>query len=395
MRILLVTDWNRLRGGAEAYIGMLYDGFTAAGDEVSLLTSSVGDRGEGRADWVAHGSESMLQQSVLQIANPWAIRTLALALRNHRPDVVVINMFLHHLSPAILTLLRKYPTVILVTDYKLICPVGSKLLPDGRHCDVKAGLPCWRNGCTSLAHWLRDRPRYALLRHSLRNVNRIVSAGRSPKNELQRSGLPSRNLEMPVAPPGEGYLRQVDPSPRFLFVGRLDREKGVDVLLAAMRRVLPTHPQATLRIVGRGADHERLVGLSQDLGLDSAVTFTGWLEPPQVEREISAAWALVAPSLWAEPFGMVAPEAMVRGVPVIASDCGGFADTVTDGETGFLVPAGDTAALADRMARVAAGDLSHTLPEDLRQSLEERFSVKTHLVQLRAILAETTEGPPG
>jgi glycosyltransferase involved in cell wall biosynthesis len=87
--------------------------------------------------------------------------------------------------------------------------------------------------------------------------------------------------------------------------------------------------------------------------LQGAVAFRGRLPFAGVEHELLDAWALVAPSLWAEPFGMVAPEAIVRQVPVIATRTGGFADTVVDGVTGLLVPNGDESALADAMLAVA------------------------------------------
>ncbi len=394
MRILLVTDWNRLRGGAEAYVATLAQGLGAAGHEVALLTSSVGDRGQGRADFVAWGSESPVLQSLVQIANPLALSAVRRAMAEHRPELVIVNMFMHHLSPAILLALRRVPTLLLVTDYKIVCPIGSKLLPDNTPCEVEAGLSCLKNGCTSLPHWLRDRPRYALLKRGLRNVDERVCCGEGPQRELERMGLPSIRLEIPVASPGVDYRRRPASSPLFLFVGRLDREKGVDVLLRSLPGLLHSDPRVRLKIVGRGVEQANLERLARELGVESAVTFTGWLDPDRVEEQLARAWALVAPSLWPEPFGMVAPEALIRGVPVIATDHGGFAATVEDGETGFLVPSGDAGALEVAMQRVIDDELPRTLSDERRQALSRRFSIEEHLGRLTEIIERMTAGRP-
>jgi hypothetical protein len=114
MRILLITDWNRGRGGAEDYIAGLRQGLVQAGDQVRLLTSSVGTAGDGQADYIAYGTERIAAQAFLQVANPFAIATVHRAVREFRPDVAVVNMFAHHLSPAALLPLSGTPSILLV-----------------------------------------------------------------------------------------------------------------------------------------------------------------------------------------------------------------------------------------------------------------------------------------
>lgn len=135
------------------------------------------------------------------------------------------------------------------------------------------------------------------------------------------------------------------------------------------------------------AELERLV---VSLGLQGAVTFRGRLPFVQVEQELVDAWALVAPSLWAEPFGMVAPEAIVRHVPVIATGNGGFADTVIDGVTGLLVPNGDESALAGAMLAVAERRrfTEPTLPSDAVAELVQRLDGSRYAACLRDVFTE-------
>src|SRR5690606_20495241 len=104
------------------------------------------------------------------------------------------------------------------------------------------------------------------------------------------------------------------------------------------RRVTPT---ARLRVVGEGPERPALEALARSLGLDGAVSFRGWVSPADVEHELADAWAQVVPSLWAEPLGLIALEAIVRGVPVIASAAGGLGEIVEHGRSGLLFPNGD------------------------------------------------------
>ena len=110
MRALLITDWMASSGGAESYITWVRDGLRAAGDEVRLLTSSAGTAGDGSAEYRAYGTDLLVAQAFLQIVNPFAVAEVRRALREFRPDVAFVNMFEHHLSPAILGQLRGVPT---------------------------------------------------------------------------------------------------------------------------------------------------------------------------------------------------------------------------------------------------------------------------------------------
>ena len=107
--------------------------------------------------------------------------------------------------------------------------------------------------------------------------------------------------------------------------------------------------------MGDGPERPRLEALARSLGLEATVQFVGSVPREQIEAELVAPWALVAPSTWAEPLGLTALEAIVRGVPVVASATGGFAETVQPGVSGLLFPNGDEHALADRLAEVASG----------------------------------------
>ena len=388
MRILLVSDWMSNVGGSEAYITGLQRWLVEAGDDARLLT--CGGDGDAASDIRAFGTDNVIAQSVLQLHNPFAVAAVRRAVREFRPDAALVSQFVYHLSPSVLPALGSVPTVASIMDYKAVCPVGSKLLPDGTICRVPAGTICRREGCVGTVQWLRDQPRYALVRAALRKADRILCASGWMQAELARNGIESECLPIPIERPSVTFVRAPAGQPTFVFVGRLSREKGLDALLAAFAQVRSRFPQARLRIVGDGpllAEARRLVA---SFALGDTVHFTGRLAPAGVESMLRDAWALVAPSIWAEPYGLVAAEAILRGVPVVASLAGGFAETVQDRVSGLLVPNGDIGQLASALEDVASGRAfpGQQIPADAVSRLAQRLSPPNHVERLHQIWSQ-------
>jgi D-inositol-3-phosphate glycosyltransferase len=153
-----------------------------------------------------------------------------------------------------------------------------------------------------------------------------------------------------------------------LFVGRIEPLKGIDTLLEAMalleREEWMASRSLCLAVVGGDPDGspeqmteemKRLQALRQSLGLSQLVTFLGKRDQDTLPYYYSAAEAVVVPSHY-ESFGLVALEAMACGTPVVASETGGLVFLVRDGETGFHVPVGDAAALAEKIGRLIRED---------------------------------------
>jgi glycosyltransferase involved in cell wall biosynthesis len=126
-------------------------------------------------------------------------------------------------------------------------------------------------------------------------------------------------------------------------VGRLSQEKGHRFLLAAMPEILAREPQAQLLIVGSGPLEAELRTQVEALSLTQCVHFLGYLQA--VHTAYSRMDILVVPSL-SEAFPLVALEGMVMNLPIVGADVGGLTEIILDGETGLLVPPGDSAALA-------------------------------------------------
>ena len=152
-------------------------------------------------------------------------------------------------------------------------------------------------------------------------------------------GLDDSYFDDAVAPP--------ENTARLLSVGRLSPEKGHLVLLDAFAELRATHPRARLVCAGDGPMRGEITARIAALGLDDAVEITGWVDAARIRGELDRATALVQPS-FIEGLPVVIMEAMARRRPVISTYVAGIPELVTP-DTGWLVPAGETGALAAAM----------------------------------------------
>lgn len=156
----------------------------------------------------------------------------------------------------------------------------------------------------------------------------------------------------------------------FLFIGELRRLKGVDVLLEAMARIVPTHPIRTV-IVGSGAEGEALKAEARRRGLDVYVTFAGSMP---AREALPLGHCLVVPSR-AESFPYVVLEAGAAGKPLIATQVGGIPEIVAGTDIALIAP-GSVSALVSAMERVLADpERARAQAAALRQVVQEKFTV--------------------
>jgi glycosyltransferase involved in cell wall biosynthesis len=148
-------------------------------------------------------------------------------------------------------------------------------------------------------------------------------------------------------------------TPLLLFAGRLVTFKGIDHLLDALV-LLKERPQPHLLLIGDGPHQASLERRAAALGLSDRVTFAGPQPHAELPRYYAIADAFVVPSIAHETFSIAACEAMSCQRPVIGTRVGGLPEVVRDGETGYLVPPGDAAALADRIGALLGDPAERT-----------------------------------
>lgn len=212
----------------------------------------------------------------------------------------------------------------------------------------------------------------------VRRADRFVALTGEGAAEIERYKFaPERISTIPNGVDLDSFRPQAWPSLsadeplRLLFVGRLTRQKGVDVLLTALSRLRQELP-FRLRIVGTGEEDGRLRAQATQVGIESVVEFAG--SRSDIIREYSGCELLVLPSRF-EGMPNVVLEAMACARPVLSTTIGGSADLVTDGSDGWLVRVDDPDALAQAIVRV--GTLRAQLAEyglRARRTVESRYA---------------------
>lgn len=200
------------------------------------------------------------------------------------------------------------------------------------------------------ATWLLERPIPAVYRGV---PAQVVSP--STAADLVRRGFPAADIE--VIPNGVDLARFHVPSeaerfarPTLLFMSRLRRYKGADLLLRALHGLRAGGLDARAVIAGKGDDEPRLRALAGELGLGSAVEFAGYVDEDRKLELLRRSWVHVLPSA-KEGWGLTVLEAGACGTPSVVSDAPGLRDSVPAG-TGLRVPHGDVPALTAALRRI-------------------------------------------
>ena len=223
------------------------------------------------------------------------------------------------------------------------------------------------------------------------------------KNELQRLfGLPYEKIN--VVPNGininsfngierdYNFRRQyaADNEKIILFMGRLVYEKGIQHLIDAMPKILSNYNDVKLIVAGKGGMLDELKAKVDFLGLSQKVYFTGYLNSKQVPKMYKCADISVFPSTY-EPFGIVALEAMLAGVPTVVSDTGGLNEIIDHGVNGMKSYTGNANSLADSILTLLFDQqLCSEITKNAKQKVKNEYNwtklaQDTHFVYQKAI----------
>lgn len=398
MRIITVNKYYYDRGGTERYLFLLADLLTKNGHTViPFAMEDPKNRPTPYAtffvspvDFGVHARRSVVGSLRATARLFWsreAAKKFDALLTATRPDVIHLHNIYHHLSPSILSVARRHgvPVVMSVHDYQLVWP-------DYVLCGYVRGvspLAVVRRRCIQgsyaksalvVAAWMLHR----MFRLYDRGVRRFIVPSNAMRDIVVEAGLDAARVAVvphPL-PPEAAHTVPASSAPRrsLLYMGRLSREKGVDIFLRAMHT---GESHVAIRIAGDGPERGHLERLA---AAGSPVTFLGHLDRAALDRELDAALAVVVPSVWQEPFGFVVLEAFARGVPVIASRIGALPELVDDGITGFLVPAGDARALREKIDWLIAHPAERAaMGERARASVRARHNADAYLAKLLQI----------
>lgn len=328
MRILHVNEIAQFTGGVERVMFDIAMSLSSRGFEQSLL-------------FLDGPLDVRFEQAFSKISDQLD------GLRRLSPDVVLV-----HKAPSdvIEKLTDLFPVVRMVHDHDIVCPRKHKYFPLSKEiCTKPVGAACVAHGCLIQRNRSGSLPiKLGSLRkqYSEMAINKklrgLIVGSQWMKQSLIINGFNEQSVA--VIPPVPSSLSSIKPSENratdklILFVGQMIRGKGPDKLIKALP-ALKGNWRA--QFVGQGNLLDHCRQLASDLGIADRIDFLGMVDHEKLDTYYKNARAVVVPSIWPEPFGMVGIEAMSRARAVVGFNSGGIPDWLSNNETGLIVDTGD------------------------------------------------------
>lgn len=373
-----------IKGGAELSLQLIVEGMKSLGHEV--VVASLHPENSVKTDWVnevkvirvplknsywPYGTTqppklSRMAWHLSDRKNGEMGKTLREILRSEQPDVVSC----HNLAGWSISVWNEIhaagiPIVQVLHDFYLLCPNSNM---------NKGGKPC-ASQCLSCGLMRSNHAKAS------DKVTSVVGISRSILNRFITNGY-FQNAEKQViynfrqAPEAHApRIRKPDQKLTVGYLGTISKVKGVEWLITQFRKL---GISASLKIAGKGED--KAVSELKTLSQNHPIDFVGYVTPHDFLSQIDL---LVVPSLWEEPLGMVAIEALAAGVPVITSGKGGLSESVKHEQNGLICPPEDPDSLGQAIFRLyddAAlyNHLSAAAPESVSHFLDKDRLVKEY-----------------
>ncbi|MBW4615426.1 MAG: glycosyltransferase family 4 protein [Desmonostoc vinosum HA7617-LM4] len=297
---------------------------------------------------------------------------------------------------------QECPAVFTLHNHSTYCPSGTKYLENrATVCDRTMNpLGCawghlvdncgsrrpqniikdWGNAYHPLA--ILKKLNISVIANSDYVRGQIISSGLSPKKVVTLHC----GVQLPKSIP-QPLDKETHQNQRILFAGRIVPYKGIEWLIKALAK---SDRQIHLDIAGDGWGKPSMEKLANEMGLSKSITWHGWCNSDKLETLYQQCLAVIFPSLWPEPAGLITLEAYARYRPIIASAVGGIPEHVQDGQTGILVSPNNIQQLAEAINNLATNyQKTRLLGEQGQTWFQQEFSLDVHVQRLERIYTKT------
>ena len=308
---------------------------------------------------------SKVKQVFLMAANPDSIRLVREKIRNRRPDVILLHNIMPVGSAALYLYLSRcgIPVIHYIHNFRPFsvngyCWGNGQIISDGLYTDFRAEIRA--------ASWQESRLKTAYYAFLIKTLHAIgvyrkmagwIAISSFMKDAFIKGGIAGEKIATIPHSLDPGKWEEVFTNsvpfgapPQFLFLGRISEEKGVRTLLEAWEIYRAKGGKGVLRIAGEGPLDDEVAARCESL---EGAEFIGFTSGEEKARLLASCTAMIVPSVWWEPLGLVLYEAYSFGKPVLAARSGGIVDHVTDGETGWIHEPGNAKQLAEHIEEAA------------------------------------------
>lgn len=336
--ILIVHNYYQISGGEDTVVANEIRLLKEHGHEVFLYTRN-------NSELKSFSKFRKLFLPITTVFNPKTYKDVKKIIKENNIDVVHVHNTLNLVSPSVYYAARncKVPIVQTVHNFRLLCPAAT-FYRDGNVCEdcVEKGLFCAvKNSCyresklQTLVCVISTEIHRALKIYS--KINYICLTEFNRQKLLTVNGNDRRKIfdeEKIFIKPNMVFLDEDKPDVQkedyFLFVGRVEKIKGMDILIQAFENL----PLNRLFVAGTGNDFEYYQNMVKQKGLQN-IEFLGFQQKQQLQMIMQKAKAIIVPSQWYEGFPMTIVEAFSLGVPVIGADIGNVGSLIKDGINGW------------------------------------------------------------
>lgn len=337
MKILEINESHYPVGGAESYFFKITRALRERGHTVKSLGFGEKNRTIEKEVVIKETKSRYGRYFWRLFPNPRVYRKIHQVVKEFRPDVVHIHN-INKYTFSILLAIRGQNVVQTVHDFLLVCPGLWCVYKDTlKVCPGGFGVKCMRHKCIKWRHAFGLIPFFYARNRLLKTIVKHYHApSKTLKKYLERHGFTPVTFSPLFLDMAKWSPKGEVEEGRLLYVGSLEKQKGVIYLLQAAKLLREEGVKFNFRIVGRGSEEERLKTFMKENGLEDMVTLTGRIPFNELLQEYRKAKFLIVPSIWQENAPVVVSEALAIGLPVIGSRRGGIPNFVKSEETGFL-----------------------------------------------------------
>jgi glycosyltransferase involved in cell wall biosynthesis len=388
MKILEIISAGYVAGGAENAIVKISPYLLNKGYSIKTLASDLGADKKHFNEYVFKSvNSSSPLKALLFLFNPYSFLMLKKVLKEYRPDVVHLHT-MGQITPSALFLLKNHPTVMtlhgpesFLHELLIWCLRPSYFKHHGYD---KKDL----NIAGRLTYFYFNSLQKFLYRFGLKNVDIFIAPSQYMQNVAKIDVAPVVHLPNFIE---LQQFHELTNNYNLLFVGRLEKMKGVEILIQAISFVIKVFPQTTLTIVGDGCSKSDLFDLTKKLQLERSIDFRGWVEHKDLDGYYEKASIVVVPSICPENFPTVCNEAMSAGRPVIGTRVGGIPEIIDDGVNGYLVETENPEQIATNVVKLFSEEnLLKEFGRNARKKAQE-FSLEKHVANLEKVYEEVIQ----
>lgn len=371
MKILQINKFYYLRGGSERYVLDFSKILKDKGHKV--IPFSTHDSRNERTEYEKYFADKVRLdkfsiKNIFKIFyNYDAINKLKKLIAEEKPDIAHLHNIDYQLSASIIGVLKKHniPVVQTLHDYKIICP-NKKLFSQNEVCAKCLGgryYNCFLRKCAKESYLKSLLAALEAYWHGkiLKNYQKadlFIAPSRFMKDIMVKFGIPAGKIEV-VYNFVSSSMQNIENNNQesennyLLYYGRLAKEKGIDILIDAMKEL----NDEKLKIVGSGSEYENLKIKIRKLKLENKIEMLGPKYGSELKNLIINAKAVILPSVWQENMPLSILEAMALGKVVISSRIGGLPEIIDNSQNGLLFEPGNAHDLAEKIKMLAIIDV--------------------------------------